>query len=160
MFRVRLAKDSFTFCAAHFITYDGDTCEPLHGHNYGVTVELAGPLDENHYVVDFIATRDTITQITRELDHRVLLPTRHPRIAVREEGDEVVARHGDRRWVFPRADCVLLDLANTTAELLAQWIAERLVEDLERTLGFRPHEIVVSVDECQGQIGCFRLARS
>jgi 6-pyruvoyltetrahydropterin/6-carboxytetrahydropterin synthase len=160
MYRVRLSKDSFTFCAAHFITYDGDTCEPLHGHNYGVAVEVAGPLDENHYVIDFIATRDAITKVTQELDHRVLLPTQHPRIAVCVDGDEVIARHGDRRWVFPRTDCVLIDVANTTAELLARWIAERLVADLEVGLGFRPEEVVVSIDECQGQVGVCRLARS
>ncbi|MGL4513294.1 MAG: 6-pyruvoyl trahydropterin synthase family protein [Lacipirellulaceae bacterium] len=160
MFRVRLSKESFTFSAAHFITYDGDVCEPLHGHNYRVTVEVAGPLDENQYVVDFVATRDAITKITAELDHRVLLATRHPRIAVRTEGDEVVATHGAKRWVFPLGDCVLLDVANTTAELLAHWIGERLAIALDTELGFRPTAIVVEVDECDGQVGVCRLSGS
>ena len=56
-YHVRIAKDYLVFSAAHFITYDGDVCERLHGHNYRVAAEVAGPLDENHYVVDFIALR-------------------------------------------------------------------------------------------------------
>jgi len=54
-YHVRMSKDYLVFSAAHFITYDGDVCEPLHGHNYRVAAEVYGPLDENSYVVDFIA---------------------------------------------------------------------------------------------------------
>ena len=54
-FSIRVSKDYFLFCCAHFITYEGDDCERLHGHNYRVAVELDGPLDGNHYVFDFIA---------------------------------------------------------------------------------------------------------
>ena len=57
-YSIKLSKEAFTFCSAHFITYAGDVCEPLHGHNYRTTVELSGPLDENAYVLDFVATRD------------------------------------------------------------------------------------------------------
>ena len=56
---VRMAKDYLVFSAAHFITYDGDVCERLHGHNYRVTAEIHGQLDENQYVIDFIVLRDT-----------------------------------------------------------------------------------------------------
>jgi 6-pyruvoyltetrahydropterin/6-carboxytetrahydropterin synthase len=32
-YHIRIAKERHVFSAAHFITYDGDLCEPLHGHN-------------------------------------------------------------------------------------------------------------------------------
>jgi 6-pyruvoyltetrahydropterin/6-carboxytetrahydropterin synthase len=54
-FKVRVTKDNFVFSSGHFISYEGDKCERLHGHNYRATVEIEGPLDENHYVFDFIA---------------------------------------------------------------------------------------------------------
>ena len=73
-YRVRLAKEHHVFSAAHFITFAGDVCERLHGHNYRVAVEVTGPLDKNQYVVDFIALRDELKVITDDLDHRVLLP--------------------------------------------------------------------------------------
>lgn len=153
---VRLAKEQFTFCAAHFITFGGNTCEPLHGHNYGVSAEFEGQLDENQYVVDFIAARDALLEITQGLDHRVLLPTGHPTISVVEEGSEVIARFESRRWVFPASDCVLLPVANTTAELLARHIGQQLLERLERVCRFRPTRLEVAVDECQGQMGVYR----
>ncbi len=81
-FRVRLTKDYLVFSAGHFITYAGDICERLHGHNYRVTAEVSGPLDQNQYVIDFIALRDTLKAIVDELDHHMLLPLEHPQIRV------------------------------------------------------------------------------
>jgi len=86
-FRVSLEKDNLVFSAAHFITFNGDVCESLHGHNYRVKCEVVGPLDENGYVVDFIALRDALSEIVGILDHHVVLPTEHPLIKVSQEDD-------------------------------------------------------------------------
>ena len=40
-FKIRVTKDHLGFCSGHFITYDGDHCERLHGHNYRTAVEIA-----------------------------------------------------------------------------------------------------------------------
>ena len=117
--------------------------------------ELQGALDDNHYVVDFIAARDTLAQLVEELDHRVLLPTEHPLISVTEEPTEVVTRFGERRWVFPRQDCVLLPVANTTAELLAQYLGRRHLAALATRSQFRPAAARYAVDECNGQWGAW-----
>lgn len=156
-FHIRVTKDYLVFSAAHFITFNGNICERLHGHNYRVAAEVAGPLDENHYVVDFIAVRDALQKIVAELDHYMLLPTQHPTIHVKADDKSVEATFEDRRWVFPRGDCVLLPLPNTTAEKLAEYISRRLLDDLEARLGVRPAEVAVEVDECNGQIGVCRL---
>lgn len=156
-FHVRIAKPGMVFSAAHFITYAGNVCERLHGHNYHVAAEIAGPLDENQYVVDFVAVRKALEEIVAELDHRVLLPTEHPAIHVAESEGEVVATFEDRRWVFPREDCVLLPVANTTAELLARLIGHRLVEALRDRLDFAPTGLAIEVDECDGQVGVWRM---
>ena len=83
-------------------------------------------LDENHYVFDFLALRDLTRAITDELDHRMLLPARSPLIRVEEDGPNWRARYKDRHWSFPRDECVLLPIANTTTEMLADHIAGRL----------------------------------
>jgi len=148
---VRLEKEYHVFSAAHFITFDGNICERLHGHNYRVWAEIEAPLDENQYVIDFIALRDALKGITDQLDHRVLLPTSHPQIHVDADDREVKARFEDRRWIFPREDCVLLPVSNTTAELLARHIGLELMEELERRVGTRPAGVRIGVDENHGQ---------
>lgn len=152
-YSVKLDKEYLVFSAAHFITFNGDVCERLHGHNYRVRAEVHGPLDANHYVIDFIALRDSLKAICDELDHRMLLPTQHPAIRVTADEWEVVATFEDRRWVFPRGDCILLPMANTTAELLARYIGHRLLDDLARKTGVRPPLARVGVDENFGQWG-------
>jgi 6-pyruvoyltetrahydropterin/6-carboxytetrahydropterin synthase len=154
-YHVRIAKERLVFSAAHFITFNGNVCERLHGHNYHVAAEIHGPLDENSYVVDFIAVRDAIQSIVDRLDHRVLLPTQHPTIRVTEQGGgtgEVTAVHGQKRWIFPAEDCVLLSVANTTAELLARYIGQELLA----ALPIRPTRLEIAVDECDGQWGVSR----
>jgi 6-pyruvoyltetrahydropterin/6-carboxytetrahydropterin synthase len=156
-YHVRLAKERFVFSAAHFITYNGNVCEPLHGHNYHVACEVHGPLDENQYVVDFIAVRDALVKICNSLDHRMLLPLSHPTIKVVESNGEVTVTHGQKRWVFPREDCVLLPVANTTAELLARHIAQELMPAVTAAAGSKPVKLIVEVDECDGQWGICTL---
>jgi 6-pyruvoyltetrahydropterin/6-carboxytetrahydropterin synthase len=156
-YSVRLQKECHVFSAAHFITYAGNICEPLHGHNYRVWVEVAGPLDENHYVIDFVVLRDTLQAITATLDHHMLLPTLHPQIHVADSEREVVVTFEDRRWVFPRSDCALLPVVNTTAELLARHIGQQLLSELERRMGVRPPVVRVGVDESQDQWGVCEL---
>lgn len=134
-YRVRVTKDHLVFSAAHFITFNGKICERLHGHNWRVAVEVAGPLDENSYVFDFIALRDATQRLVNELDHRVLLPTQHPAIQVKADQREVTTTFEERRWVFPLEDCVLLPVANTTAELIAKWLGQRLKESIHQHAG-------------------------
>jgi 6-pyruvoyltetrahydropterin/6-carboxytetrahydropterin synthase len=148
---VRVTKDSLVFSAGHFITYNGTECERLHGHNYRVAVEVEGPLDENHYVFDFIALTGRTREVVAELDHHMLLATRNPLIAVDEVSPNVRVRFKDREWSFPREDCVLLPIENTTAELLARWIAQRLAEVLMNQHHFVPIIMRVEVEENVGQ---------
>lgn len=150
---VRVTKDTLVFSAAHFITFNGSICERLHGHNWRVEAEVLGDLDENSYVFDFIALRDGLQAIAAELDHRVLLPDRHPliHVTIDQSQREVVARFADRRWVFPQDDCRILPVANTTAELIARWIAESLRSRL--ALDSQPglSALRISVEENFGQ---------
>jgi 6-pyruvoyltetrahydropterin/6-carboxytetrahydropterin synthase len=143
---VRLEKKSLIFSAAHFITF-----ERLHGHNYRVFAEVYGPLDENEYVIDFIALRDALQAITQELDHRMLLPKSHPTINVQADEKEVLVTFEDRRWVFPLDDCAILPMNNTTAERLAEYISERLMAALNTQGITNIQKLVLGVDENEGQ---------
>ena len=151
VFSVRVTKDHLVFSAAHFITFNGTICERLHGHNWRVAVEVDGALDENRYVFDFIALRDAVQNLVGELDHRVLLPTEHAAIRVVADEREVTATFEERRWVFPREDCLLLPVINTTAEEIAYWIGLRLLEAIRLQTGHSVHTLRVEVEENFGQ---------
>ena len=151
LFKVRVTKDHLVFCAGHFISYEGDKCERLHGHNYRAAVEVEGALDENAYVFDFIALKNRTKAITDDLDHRMMLPTKNRVILLEESAKSVRVRYKDREWVFPRDDCVLLPIENTTAELLARWIAERLRADIQKQHNYTPQVLRVEVEENIGQ---------
>jgi 6-pyruvoyltetrahydropterin/6-carboxytetrahydropterin synthase len=154
-FKVRVTKDHLVFCSGHFISYEGDKCERLHGHNYRTAVEVEGELDNNFYVFDFIALKNRTRAITDELDHRMMLPTRNVLIKVEEGPRSIQVRYRDREWLFPRDDCVLLPIENTTAELLARWIGQRLLEELRKQHSYRPRVLRVEVEENIGQSATF-----
>src|SRR6266705_3074178 len=131
-FKVAVTKDNLVFASAHFITFPGHRCETLHGHNYRTRVVVEGGLDpEAHYVFDFSALKDLMKRLTDEIDHKVLLPTQNPKIAVQEQGDSLtVAVAGKPKYVFPKMDCALLPIPNTTVEMLAQYLAGRVCREL------------------------------
>ena len=156
-FKSQVTKDSLVFSAAHFITFNGNICERLHGHNWRVDVVVVGQLDENQYVCDFIKLRDMTQEFVSQLDHRVLLPDRHPQISVDRDAEraEVAVRFQERRWVFPQEDCFILPVANTTAELIAGWFAENLISRLSLAQNPRVSELQVGIEENFGQWAWF-----
>lgn len=149
-FHVRLEKDSLMFSAAHFITLGDGQCESLHGHDYRVAAEVFGPLDDHQYVVDFIALEKILHGLIDPWDHQTLLPLEHPQIGVTAADDEVAVRFDDRRWTLPRRDCQLLPLANTTSELLAEYLAERLFAACQTELQIWPARVRIEIRESHG----------
>ena len=123
----------------------------MHGHNYRATVEVDGPLGEDWYVFDFVALKLLTLAITNELDHHMLVATKNPVIHVTDTGDAVEVSYRERRWLFPRGDCVLLAIENTTAELLAKYLAGRLLEAIAAEFALTPERLSVEVEENVGQ---------
>ena len=150
-YRVSLEKQQLIFSTAHFITFNRDICEQIHGHNYRVRCDIQCELDENGYVVDFIALRDALLKITSQLDHHVVLPLKHSAIHVHSETDHVEVSFREKKWVFPTEDCVLLPIENTTAELLADWIGHQLVDSFLEPKHVDWIEFSIGVDENEGQ---------
>ncbi len=150
-YTVRVTKDELVFSAGHFITFDGDRCESIHGHNWRVAVDVSGPLDENSYVFDFIMLRDLMKSIVRELDHRMLLPTESRLISVEPDGPNLVARFNDRHWSFPNDECVLLPVDNTTTELIAKYLGARLRDAISGQKVPLPETMSITLEENFGQ---------
>ena len=159
-FRVSVSKDTLGFASAHFITYAGHRCEGLHGHNYRVRATLDGSVDPvDHLVFDFLEIKRVLEGLCREIDHVVLLPLKSARITVSEDGGAVrVSVDGAPRYVFPRGDCALLPIPNTTAEMLAELLAIRLREALTVAGAKGLTGIEIEVEENAGQSAICRLS--
>jgi 6-pyruvoyltetrahydropterin/6-carboxytetrahydropterin synthase len=158
-FRVTVTKDYLVFSSAHFITFAGHRCEGLHGHNYRAGVTLEGALDPDAwFVFDFVELKRIMKRLCDEIDHLVLLPLRSERVGVVEDGDVVnVSVDGKPRYVFPRKDCALLPIPNTTVEMLARLLTERLRAELQKGGHRRLTWIEMEVEEIFGQSAVYRL---
>jgi len=161
--KVRVEGTDLRFSAAHFTTFEGQ-CEPLHGHNYAVTVEVEGELTEDSWVVDFVKLRKMARRVCDELDHRFLLQRESPVLEI-EEGTSnwrVRFRPGgrppgrERGWALPKAEVVALPIDNSTAERLAEWLAGRLGEELRAAGATNVTAITVGVEEAPGQAAWYR----
>lgn len=156
-YRVSVTKDYLVFSSAHFITFAGHRCEGLHGHNYRVRVTLEGALDPAAwFVYDFVELKRTMKRLCDEIDHLVLLPLESDRVKVVEEGENVrVDVDGKPRYLFPRRDCALLAIPNTTVEMLALHLTVRLKTELG-TAGRALTAIEMEVEENFGQTAVYR----
>jgi 6-pyruvoyltetrahydropterin/6-carboxytetrahydropterin synthase len=158
-FRVQVTKDYLVFCSAHFITYSGHLCESLHGHNYRTSVILEGALDQNWYVFDFTQLKRLTKRLVDELDHRVLLPRDNPLIRLSESDGHIHAQYKESRYLFPAQDTVILPIPNTTAEMLAQYLARRVLDELAGQGVTTISAIEVEVEESFGQSAVYREVR-
>jgi 6-pyruvoyltetrahydropterin/6-carboxytetrahydropterin synthase len=151
-YRITLEQNTLRFAAAHFATFGGD-CEPLHGHNYGVTLELSGPLTLESWVLDFSEAKRIARAICKEVDHKFILQTESRVLAVErsETAYEIVFR--DRRYVMPVADVAPLPIDNSTAERLAGWFAGRVTTELAGRGITNIHRVSVGIEEAPGQAG-------
>ena len=158
-YRVSVSKDYLVFASAHFITFAGHRCEGLHGHNYRAQVTVEGELNQDSwFVFDFVELKRIMRRLCDQIDHLVLLPTESARIQVVEEGDTVkVAVDGAPRYVFPRKDCALLPIPNTTVEMIAKMLTDRLRVELDAMGARGLTAIEMEIEENFGQSAVCRV---
>jgi 6-pyruvoyltetrahydropterin/6-carboxytetrahydropterin synthase len=146
---LRLAKEDFKFSVAHFTLFGADEAETLHGHNYRVSVEIAGDeLDEAGLVADTDGVKRRVRELCAALDDHVLLPERSPWLEAVADSGSVECRYGTRLYRFPASEVVLLPLTNTTMELLARYFWRALAADLRSP---RLRALAVDIEETAGQ---------
>ena len=145
------------FAAAHMATI-GDDLEPLHGHNYGVRCRVEGELTSDGWVIDFSLLKRVVREACERLDHRFLLQARSPLLAISETAEGWVIEHGTRRYVFPTSDVAPLPIANTTAELLAAWLAGEIRGALDAAEAHNIRRVGVDVEEMPGQAGGYVMS--
>ena len=153
-FKVRIAKNNLHFAASHFITYSGK-CEFLHGHNYGVIVELEGPLTDDSFVFDFIALKKIARNVSESLDHRFLLAMRNPHLKINHLDGHWEIGYKESHYAFPEKDVLPLPIDNVTAERLAEYIWGLMAQDLIKLDINDTYSMTIGVEESEGQAAFF-----
>jgi 6-pyruvoyltetrahydropterin/6-carboxytetrahydropterin synthase len=153
---VSVERNRLRFAAAHMATFHGE-CEPLHGHNYDVIVEIEGTLTKDAWVWDFGALKRTTKTIIDELDHKFLLQAESRVLQIEREGDVWHIHFADRHYHFPAGDVVALPIDNTTAERIAEWVAGRLIAALRSSGGDNLGRLRVGIEEMPGQVGWYTV---
>jgi 6-pyruvoyl-tetrahydropterin synthase len=158
-YSVVVSKDYLKFAAAHFIAYPGFR-EPLHGHNYQVSVRVEADLGPDGYVLDFGLVKRLAHALCQELDERVLVPARSDCLQVTAGAADVeVATETGDRFRFPARDVCLLPIVHSSAEELASYLAVRLRDALGAEAGGRGLvALEVGVGEAPGQVAFCREA--
>lgn len=65
---------TYRFESAHWLPRvpEGHKCGRLHGHSYELTVEVAGPVGADGWVMDFADVDAVVDPLVKSLDHRCL----------------------------------------------------------------------------------------
>lgn len=151
---LHLAKQNFKFSSAHFLIFDENSAEMLHGHNYQVEVDIfcssESALGGKGYFVDFNVLKKIIKEQCDVWDEHILLPKNHPdmKSEISANGKNYDIHFRDRFYSFPMNETIWLPIQNTSVENLSWLFAENIFEKM-KTLGVE--KVRVSVEETLGQ---------
>jgi len=154
---VQVNSQDFKFSCAHFVAFQGFR-ERLHGHNYTVEVRLFGKLCDDGYVIDFGDVKKIVKEACKDLNEYFLVPMKsdvidintvpHTRDGV-TVGEQIELRTEDGSFFsIPASDCKCLPIRHVTAEELAEYLWDDVVQRLTMEFlcrrGIRTMEISVA----------------
>lgn len=164
---LHLYKQNFKFSAAHFLIFDAQNAEKLHGHNYQVKVDIdfgerafgglsgsdaggagGSSLADSGFLIDFNVLKKFIHARLQEWDEMVLLPARHPEMKTEIKGSVLEVKFRDRFYAFPKNEVHLLPMTNTSVEQLSRQLAQEFFDKF-KSYGVR--KLTVYVEETAGQ---------
>lgn len=154
---ITLEKEYFKFSCAHFLIFPDGSKERLHGHNYHVSVEIEGDLNDKGLVIDFLDAKPVIRELCDSLDEHWLVPGQHPELKIehREDGHTSVV-YREERYLVPTPEIVVLPVNNTSVENLSTWFGRELERRLVERFGVsQVRRLRVAISETPGQRGVF-----
>jgi len=157
-FSIKVYKQYFNFSCSHFLIFSDGSREPLHGHNYRVTVQGKSSDLNGDMVFDFLDIKPIVREMCDALDHRLLLPGENPlvKFSFKAKNLEYITPDGDF-FSFPEKDVLILPLSNISAERLAMYLAEKIKEKIKVDYNFNFPYLEVEVEETPGQSACYIL---
>jgi 6-pyruvoyltetrahydropterin/6-carboxytetrahydropterin synthase len=153
----------FKFNSSHFVVYK-DWNEPLHGHNYKVSIKLKSKkLNEEFMVFDFDVIKKIATEICNNLKHCLLLPKFNKGLKFEEEDNNLKITCKDGTFFsIDKKSVRIIDTHQISAECLSKYFAEKVLEKLKEIEHFDQLEITkleCRIYEDKGKCGIFTLKK-
>jgi 6-pyruvoyltetrahydropterin/6-carboxytetrahydropterin synthase len=126
------------------------TKERLHGHNYTVAVELEVERIDLQAMIPFAPIKAALGELCSVWKEHVLIATKNPFLEMLADGDELELRLCGQRYVFPRADVLLVPIDNISVEALAAHVATLLRDKLALDPAI-VRSLAVTIEESPGQ---------
>lgn len=137
---IEIGGADFRFSAAHTGLHGG-AFEPLHGHTYVPTLRLTGQAGDDGMVMDFRSVKAAIRAVVDPLRSRTLLAGHAAGVSLVRDDGAVRMAAGEKIYVLPAVDVVVLPVSNTSTEEIAAYLLRQLVPKLH---GARRVELTLS----------------
>lgn len=141
-------RSNIRFSCAHII-YEYEKCGRLHGHTYAIHAKITGKTDDKGIIIDFSQLKQVLRELANELDHHLLIPEKSTVSKIKKQNKSVEILALKKKFVIPTEDCVFLPIKSTSAENLAKYVLNELLERLE--IPEEISSIEIGVDEGYGQ---------
>ena len=142
-------QSNICFSSAHII-YEYEKCGRLHGHTYAIHTKISGNADDKGIIIDFSILKNLLKEIANHLDHKILIPEKSSIAKIQKnEKESIKITALEKTYIFPLSDCVFLPIVSTSAENIARFILDYVIENLDIPDGVNCVEI--GVDEGYGQ---------
>jgi len=127
------------FGISHRISNAPYGLDRFHGHTYEIKAVLLGFRSKYGFIFPFEELIKIIEQICEKLNNKTLLATGGENVT-KDEGNRIYYITADNKhYVFPKEDVLRINLNEVTAEDLAEWIANQLIEQLKKYTDFYPN---------------------
>jgi len=158
-YSIKVYKQNFNFACSHFLIFADGSREPLHGHNYRVAVEGTSEALDRDMVFDFLDIKPVVRDICQDLDHKLLLPNKHPKLKIKSVEKNYHVTCPDKSFFsFPQQDILLLPIENTSAERLAIYFSQELAKRVKKKFDFIFKTLSIEIEETPGQSAVFQLS--
>ncbi len=131
--------------------------EPLHGHNYKISVKGDAPKLTDDMVFDFLDIKPIVRDACNELDHRLLLPQNNPHLKIETNDKNYVLKIQEDTFSIPIKDCLILPIPNTSAENLSYYFAHQIQKRVFEKFKFKFSQLEIEVEETPGQSALYIL---
>ncbi len=136
------------------------TREPLHGHNYRVSVNGHHNTLDGDMVLDFLDLKPIVRSVCDELDHKLLIQGENPQLEMSKSENQWEFKTPDgSRFSIPASDVLVLPIKNTSVERIAGHLAKVIDLELQKKFNFSFNILEVEVEESKGQSVIFRLIK-
>jgi len=152
-FSVLLRGENLVFSSAHFLIYDGNTRENIHGHNFKVTVQVSSCELENSMVIDFLILEKIVINVINELKDKLIIAQNNKNLKIDKNDKQINLNFHDECISLPIRDCVLLPIINSSTELIAGYIGK----EVKKQLLIKNISMKICLEEAIGCVGIYEL---